>query len=76
MHFGIFWTKNSGACQDQPKRPDRMDFSETMENAPFVNAGKDGETFGVKQSPRVTAAIPKGNVWLRKVKAGTHPDDS
>ena len=53
-----------------------MDFSETMENDPFVNAGKDGETFGVKQSPKVSAAIPKGNVWLRKVKAGTHPDDS
>ena len=44
-----------------------MDFSETMENDPFVNAGKDGETFGVKQSPKVTASIPKGNAWLRKV---------
>lgn len=27
--------------QDQPKRPDRMDFSETVENDPFVNAGKE-----------------------------------
>ena len=61
-----FWRRIQ-ACQDQPKRPDRMDFSETMDNDPFVNAGKEGETFGVKQSPMVIAAIPKGNAWLRKV---------
>eukprot|EP00434_Breviolum_minutum_P032946 symbB.v1.2.029147.t1/scaffold3160.1/size62170/7 len=48
---------NQAESQDQPKRPDRMDFSETVENDPFVNAGKAMLGFGKS----LFSALKQGN---------------
>eukprot|EP00435_Cladocopium_sp_Y103_P011019 s2896_g2.t2 len=53
----LYEKEMADTSQDQPKRPDRMDFSETMDNDPFVNAGKAMLGFGksvlsaLKQGP-------------------------
>ena len=46
--------------QDKPKRPDRMDFSETVENDPFVNAGKALSMVSIR-------ARPAGHAGFREV---------
>lgn len=59
--------------QDQPKRPDRMDFSETVENDPFVNAGKERGGVGLgrgaiaKDDDLQFAEALRGYVGLWKV---------
>ncbi|CAL1156618.1 unnamed protein product [Cladocopium goreaui] len=66
----LYEKEMTDTSQDQPKRPDRMDFSETMDNDPFVNAGKAMLDFGKS----ALSALKQGGSDSRSDDRSSHQD--